>query len=214
MSRIEALALFQLVRVVQWIVSEHFIPEQVQNVRTILGAAPLVLGIEAKLIDLDGAECIKEADVELGEATTAGEGKGNLLQPALLGDDLQASHQVGVVDEASTLRQVRDVWSGGIFEHDVETAEKGSVVGTNHVEEMAHVHIAHLLALGGPERDTRDLGAAEGEPIFGVEDAAAFLVDETAGAQERRTAGGILGLGEVNWLLGHENLAIDVVSKL
>lgn len=212
-SRVEALALLQLFRLVQWLIPQHLGLEQVQNARAILGASPLVFGVEAKLIDLHGAECVEEAHIKLGEAATTAESKSHLLQPAAGGNDLQGSQQVWVVDEAAVFRQVRHVWLCGIFKDEMDPTKVGPVVA-NHVDEVAQVKISNLLALGGPEWHARDLGAAEGEPVFAIEDAAAFLVDETASAQKRRAACGVLWLRKVNWFLGHENLAVDVVSKL
>jgi len=94
--------------------------------------------------------------------------------------------QVLVVDKSALLGVVHLRVQGGlgVFEEHGDVADETGIARTDHLEELANRLESQLAPVGGPDGTTAAALALEEELVFGVEDAAAFVVDLSTGAQE------------------------------
>lgn len=108
------------------------------------------------------------------------------LEGAVRRQVAQHGVQVLVVHEAALLGVVHLRVQRGlrVLEQHGDVPDVAGVAGADHLEELAHGLEAQLAPVGGPDGAAAAALALEEEFVLRVEDAAAFVVDLAAGAQE------------------------------
>ena len=137
------------------------------------------------------------------------------LQRAVRRQVPQHGVQVLVVHEAALFGVVHLRVQRGlrVFEQHGDVSDVGGVAGADHLEEFAHGFEAQLAPVGGPDGAAAAGLPLEEEFVLRVEDAAAFVVDLAAGAQEGGGALEVLtGGSEVESSGRDEGEAVDFVS--
>lgn len=108
------------------------------------------------------------------------------LQRAVRSQVAQHRMQILVVNETAFfgIMHLRVERRLCVFEQHGDVADETGVAGPDHFEELPDGLEAQLAPVGGPDGAAASALTLEEEFVFGVEDAAAFVVDLSAGAEE------------------------------
>ena len=92
-------------------------------------------------------------------------------------------------------------------------ADETGIARTDHLEELADGLESQLAPVGSPDGSTAAALALEEEFVLGIEDAATFVVDLSAGAQEcRRPLEELVGGTEIEASWRDERESIHFIS--